>query len=304
VGEPANGERIETPHGGESTAGERIDAPHGDESTAGERIDAPRSDESTAGERIDAPRSGESTAGEWIERYGSPNEAGQPRERGPADASPGDGGTIGGLIVDWGGVMTTNVFGSFSAFCEAEGLDPATLAKVFRGDPAARELLIGFEEGRVEEAVFEAKLGDVLGLASPEGLIDRLFAGTTLEESMVDAVRAARKAGIATGLISNSWGTARYPRELLDELFDGVVISGEVGIRKPAPRIYELGVQAIAREPGECVFVDDLPFNLPPATELGMATVHHTAADTTIAELERLLRIQRLSTSVVRGRRA
>jgi len=245
--------------------------------------------EPTTGERAEARHGGESTAGEWIERYGPPNEAGRPRERGPTEAGPDGRATIGGLIVDWGGVMTTNVFGSFSAFCEAEGLDPATLAQIFRGDRAARELLIGFEEGRVEEAVFEAKLGGVLGLASPEGLIDRLFGGTTLEESMVDAVRAARAAGIATGLISNSWGTTRYPRELLGELFDGVVISGEVGIRKPAPRIYELGVQAIAREPGECVFVDDLPFNLTPATELGMATVHHTAADTTIPELERLL---------------
>ena len=106
---------------------------------------------------------------------------------------------------------------------------------------------------------------------------------------MVDAVRAARGAGIATGLISNSWGTTRYPRELLAELFDGVVISGEVGIRKPAPRIYELGAEAIERAPAECVFVDDLPFNLPPATELGMATVHHTDPRETIAELERLL---------------
>ncbi len=232
---------------------------------------------------------GEATAGEWIERYGPPNEAGLPLSRGPAETSPGGRETIGGLIVDWGGVMTTNVFGSFSAFCEAEGLDPATLAQIFRGDPVARELLIGFEEGRVEEATFEAKLGGVLGLASPEGLIDRLFAGTTLEESMVEAVRAARAAGIATGLISNSWGTTRYPRELLGELFDGIVISGEVGIRKPAPRIYELGAQAIGHEPARCVFVDDLSFNLTPAAELGMATVHHTAAETTVAELEQIL---------------
>jgi putative hydrolase of the HAD superfamily len=234
---------------------------------------------------------GESTAGEWIEQYGPPNEAGLPRERGAAQTGPGRREPIGGLIVDWGGVMTTNVFGSFSAFCRAEGLDPALLAQIFRGDPAARELLIGFEEGRVEEAAFEAKLGGVLGLASPEGLIDRLFAGSMLEESMVAAVRAARSAGIATGLISNSWGTTRYPRELLADLFDGIVISGEVGIRKPAPRIYELGAQAIGHEPARCVFVDDLPFNLPPAVDLGMATVHHTAAETTIEELERLLGI-------------
>jgi epoxide hydrolase-like predicted phosphatase len=198
-------------------------------------------------------------------------------------------GPIRGLLVDWGGVMTTNLFSSFSAFCEQEGLDPAALAQIFRDDRAAREQLIGFEEGRVEETEFEAHLGRTLGIASSAGLIDRLFSGAVLEQSMLDAVRAARAAGIGTGLISNSWGTTRYPRELLGELFDGVVISGEVGMRKPASRIYELGAEAIARGPAECVFVDDLPFNLPPATELGMATVHHTAADTTIAELERLL---------------
>ena len=196
---------------------------------------------------------------------------------------------IRGLLVDWGGVMTTNLFRSFGDFCEAEGLDPAALAQAFRGDPAARELLIGFEEGRIDETAFETELGRLLGLAAAEGLIDRLFAGALLEDAMVDAVRAARAAGIGTGLISNSWGTTRYPRELLAELFDGVVISGEVGIRKPSARIYELGAEAIGRPAAECVFVDDLPFNLPPAVELGMATVHHTDPRETIAELERLL---------------
>ena len=217
-------------------------------------------------------------------------------ERGPSDRAPAEDyahehqpGSIRGLLVDWGGVMTTNLFHSFGAFCEAEGLDPAALAEAFRGNPEARELLIGFEEGRIEETAFENELGRLLGVASAEGLIDRLFAGAQPEESMVRAVLSARGAGIATGLISNSWGTTRYPRALLSELFDGVVISGEEGMRKPAPRIYELGAAAIERPPGECVFVDDLPFNLPPAAALGMATVHHTDPETTIAALERLL---------------
>jgi epoxide hydrolase-like predicted phosphatase len=200
-------------------------------------------------------------------------------------------GSIRGLLVDWGGVMTTNLFHSFSAFCESEGLDPAALAEAFRGNRAARELLIGFEEGRIEETDFEEELGRLLGLATAEGVIDRLFAGAQPEPAMVEAVRTARPAGIATGLISNSWGTTRYPRKLLVELFDGIVISGEVGMRKPAARIYELGAEAIGRAPRECVFVDDLPFNLPPATELGMATIHHTDPETTIPELEGLLGI-------------
>ena len=194
-----------------------------------------------------------------------------------------------GLLVDWGGVMTSNLLASFSAFCSAEGLDPSALAGVFRSNPQARELLFGFEEGRISETEFENGLARLLGVTRADGLIDRLFAGSTLEPAMVSAVRAARHAGVRTGLISNSWGTDRYPHDLLGELFEGVVLSGEVGVRKPTPRIYELGANAIELAPGECVFVDDLPFNLPPAESLGMATVHHTSAQATIDSLERLL---------------
>ena len=193
-----------------------------------------------------------------------------------------------GLLVDWGGVMTTNLFASFGEFCEAEGLDRDALALAFRRNPEARDLLFAFEEGKVEETEFEQRLAELLGVHAAEGLIDRMFAGSSLDEPMVDAVRAARGAGVHTGLISNSWGTTRYPRDLLSELFDGVVISGEVGIRKPAPRIYELGAEAIGVPAAECAFVDDLPFNLPPAEQLGMVGVHHTEAATTIPELERL----------------
>ena len=86
---------------------------------------------------------------------------------------------------------------------------------------------------------------------------------------MLDFVRAARGRGIRTGLISNSWGSQRYDRILLDELFDGIVISGEVGVRKPDPAIYVLGAAAIGLPPQECVYVDDLPGNLKPARALG-----------------------------------
>ena len=194
-----------------------------------------------------------------------------------------------GLLIDWGGVMTSNLMASFAAFCQAEGLDPDALIGIFRANADARELLFAFEEGRIEELEFELRLAGLLGVATADGLIDRLFSGTLLEHAMVRAVRSARGAGVRTGLVSNSWGTTRYPHELLDELFDGIVLSGEVGIRKPAPRIYELGAEAIGLPPSRCVFVDDLPFNLPPAQQLGMATVHHTSAERTIAELERLL---------------
>jgi len=196
-----------------------------------------------------------------------------------------------GLLVDWGGVLTSDVFASFRAFCELEGLEADAIASAFRDDPSCRDLLIAFETGTVPEEEFEAQFAPALGVAAP-GLIDRLFAGSAPDEEMIEVVRRARSAGVRTGLVSNSWGTRRYPRELLGELFDGVVISAEVGIRKPSPEIYALGAESIGVEPAACVFVDDLPFNLSPAAELGMATVHHRDADHTILELERLLGVE------------
>ena len=193
-----------------------------------------------------------------------------------------------GLLIDWGGVLTTNLFTSFGEYCTRNEIDPAELGKRFSADPEFRELLISLEKGTLEEAAFEESFAELLGVDS-DGLIDGLFAGVQPDVAMVEAVRAARKAGIRTALVSNSWGVHRYPHDLFDELFDGVVISGVEGTRKPAKRMYELGAERAGVAAELCVFVDDLPFNLTPAEELGMATVHHTSAETTIPELERLL---------------
>ncbi len=196
-----------------------------------------------------------------------------------------------GLLVDWGGVLTSDVFESFRAFCELEGLAPDAIASAFRNDVDCRDLLIAFETGTLPEAEFEVRFAPFLGVAAP-GLIDRLFAGSAPDAEMIEAVRRAHSAGIKTGLVSNSWGTRRYPRDLLDELFDGVVISADVGVRKPSPEIYAVGAERIGLEPRACVFVDDLSLNLVPAAELGMATVHHQQAEETVPELERLLGVE------------
>jgi len=196
-----------------------------------------------------------------------------------------------GLLIDWGGVLTSNLFHSFREFCERVEIDPQTLRDRFSADPAFRELLIELEKGVLEEGEFEQQLAPLLGV-EPDGLIDGLFAGVQPDVAMVEAVRRARAGGVRTALVSNSWGVHRYPHDLFDELFDGVVISGLEGTRKPARRMYELGAERAGVAAGECVFVDDLPFNLTPAQELGMATVHHTSAGQTIPELERLLSLE------------
>ncbi len=196
-----------------------------------------------------------------------------------------------GLLVDWGGVLTTDVFDSFRAFCKLEGLAPDAIASAFGDDVDCRDLLIAFETGELPEEEFEVQFAPFLGVAAP-GLIDRLFAGSAPDAEMIEAVRRARSAGIKTGLVSNSWGTRRYPRDLLEELFHCVVISADIGVRKPSPEIYAVGAERIGLEPRACVFVDDLPFNLVPAAELGMATVHHQQAEETVPELERLLGVE------------
>lgn len=202
-----------------------------------------------------------------------------------------NGGRYRGLLVDWGGVMTSDVFVAFRTFCELEGLEPDTLRQRFREDTRSRDLLIALETGQLDEDEFEPRFAEVLGV-EPSGLIERIFAGAGPDEAMLAAVERARAEGVKTGLISNSWGTRRYDRELLGRLFDGVVISGEVGIRKPSPEIYELGAEKIGLSPSDCVFVDDLPFNLKPAAQLGMATVYHRSSEETIAELEELLGVE------------
>lgn len=192
-----------------------------------------------------------------------------------------------GLLVDFGGVLTSNVFQSFAAFCRQEGIDPDRVKMLFRADDEARELLERLECGTLSEPDFEAAFAARLDV-SPDGLIAKLFGGIAPDTAMVDAVRAARRQGVVTGLLSNSWGRAT-DYDALGDIFDGRVISAEEGMRKPDPRIYPLAAERMGLAPEEIVFVDDLGFNLKPARQLGMTTVLHTDAETTIPQLAELL---------------
>ncbi|MEX2195168.1 MAG: HAD family phosphatase [Thermoleophilaceae bacterium] len=194
-----------------------------------------------------------------------------------------------GLLVDFGGVLTTNVFESFRSFCEGEGLDPEAFLDLFRERSEARSALREVETGRISEDEFSTRLGAMLGVKETNGLIDRLFAGMAPDGAMVAAVRRAKGSGVRTGLISNSLGEGRYDRSTFPELFDGVVISGEEGMHKPQPEIYLLGAERVGLAPEECVFVDDLRENCAGAEAVGMTAVLHRGADATIEELEQLL---------------
>jgi epoxide hydrolase-like predicted phosphatase len=199
-----------------------------------------------------------------------------------------------GLLVDFGGVLTTNVFQSFKQFAEAEGLEPDAIKRAFRDDPEALALLRRLEKNEITHEEFEPPFAERIGVPPDRvgGLVGRLFAGVGPDERMLDGVRRARAGGVRTGLISNSWGEGlAYDQEMLDELFDAVVISGDVGMHKPEPEIFRLGAERVGVPPEECVFVDDLRENCAGAEEVGMTAILHRGADSTLPELERLLGI-------------
>jgi putative hydrolase of the HAD superfamily len=196
------------------------------------------------------------------------------------------------LLLDFGGVMTTSVWDSFADFCRTKGLEEGTVKRLFRQDPDALADLRQLETGALEEAEFEERFAARLGLDDATDLIDSMFRGMLPEESMIAAVRALRDGGVKTGLISNSWSTSHYDRDLLAELFDDVVISAEVGLHKPQPEIYRLAAERLSEPATSCVFVDDLRENCEGAEAVGMTAILHHDPAATVARIEELFGIK------------
>jgi epoxide hydrolase-like predicted phosphatase len=190
------------------------------------------------------------------------------------------------LLVDFGGVLTTDIWGSFGDFCRQRGLDPDAAKRLFREHPEALAELRALETGESDPASFERRFAKLLG-TEPEGLIEGLFAGLRPAEEMVDAVRRVRSAGTPTCLVSNSWVMDHYTEEIR-ALFDAVVISAEVGLHKPQPEIYLLAAERVGARPENCVFVDDLRENCKGAEAVGMTAILHRDPLATIERLEEL----------------
>jgi putative hydrolase of the HAD superfamily len=202
------------------------------------------------------------------------------------------------LVVDFGGVLTTPLQEAMLRFAEQNGIELQHLARAALGGYMGSEdsLVFGFETGTIPEdeftTAFAQRLREESGVeVDPAQLIPGLFGDLRLEEDMLAAVERARAGGLKTALLSNSWGTALYPRDRLDPLFDVVVISGEVGLRKPDPAIFTLTTDRLGVPATACVFVDDHPGHLTAAAEAGMTTVLHRDPARTIAELETLLEL-------------
>jgi putative hydrolase of the HAD superfamily len=203
------------------------------------------------------------------------------------------------LIVDWGGVLTSPLAAALDGWYAAEGIDAAGYEAAIRDfhDEGLVELSIfdpiaALERGELRVEHFEQGLAERLARfcgvpVAAEGLIKRMFAGFSSAPAMINVVRQAKAAGLRTALLSNSWGND-YLRDDWDQLFDAVVISGEVGMRKPEPEIYLHTLDLLGCAPEEAVFVDDLDRNVRAAVEVGIVGVHHRSFAETILELEAL----------------
>ncbi|MBW7966078.1 HAD-IA family hydrolase [Bradyrhizobium sp. BR 10261] len=198
------------------------------------------------------------------------------------------------VIFDFGGVLTSSPFEAFSRFETDRGLP----VDIIRRTNAANHLenaWAKFERAEVDIETFD-KLFAAESLALGAEVRGRdvlpLLQGD-LRPEMVEALKRI-KTGFKTGCITNNLpanaigsmtGRSLYVAEVM-VLFDHVIESAKIGLRKPDPRIYQLMVETLKVDPRKCVYLDDLGVNLKPAREMGMTTIKVTSGAQAIAELE------------------
>jgi len=196
--------------------------------------------------------------------------------------------------------MTRPLVDTVNDWIHADQIDRDSYAAVMRlwvaqayGDGDSNPIH-ALERGECTEAEFErllaAELRHLDGRpVTADGLLSRMFGASALEAAMLDLVRSLRRAGMRTALLSNSWGVGDYPRHLFPELFDAVVISSEVGMRKPEERIFRHTAALLGLEPRECVFIDDIEANVAAAEAIGLVGLNHREPGPTAERLTQLL---------------
>ncbi|RTE93435.1 HAD family hydrolase [Bradyrhizobium sp. LVM 105] len=199
------------------------------------------------------------------------------------------------MIFDFGGVLTSSPFEAFARFETARGLP----LDIIRRTNAANHLenaWAKFERAEVDIETFDqlfAEESRALGAEVRGREVLPLLQGD-LRPEMVEALKRI-KAQFKTGCITNNLpanaigsltGRSLYIAEVM-VLFDHVIESAKIGLRKPDPRIYALMVDTLKVDPKHCVYLDDLGVNLKPARDMGMTTIKVTSGAQAIAELEK-----------------
>lgn len=198
------------------------------------------------------------------------------------------------VIWDFGGVITTSPFEAFARFEAEHGL-PADIIRRTNATNHWENAWAKFERAEVDLDTFDrlfAAESLALGAEVRGRDVLPLLSGD-LRPEMIEALRRV-KARFKTGCITNNLpansigshgGRSLYVAEVM-VLFDHVIESAKIGLRKPDPRIYRMMIDALGVDPKACVYLDDLGVNLKPAREMGMTTIKVVDAAQAIAELE------------------
>jgi putative hydrolase of the HAD superfamily len=198
------------------------------------------------------------------------------------------------VISDFGGVLTNPLWEAFAGWNERVGADPGVLGMALQ--KAAEELgehpLYALEKGHMTEAEFtavvQAQLPDDIQL---EGFREIYFSHLHPNEPMIELMRDLRGRGLRMAMLTNNvreWEPLWRAKLPVDEIFEVVVDSAFVGMRKPEREIYELTLERLGDvRPEECVFVDDVDVNCAMAAELGMTAVHYQSPEQASEEIER-----------------
>lgn len=198
------------------------------------------------------------------------------------------------VIFDFGGVLTSSPFEAFSRF-ETERSLPVDIIRRTNAANHLENAWAKFERAEVDIETFDhlfAAESLALGAEVRGRDVLPLLQGD-LRSEMVEALKRI-KAQFKTACITNNLpanaigsmtGRSLYVAEVM-VLFDHVIESAKIGLRKPDPRIYQLMVETLKVDPKNCVYLDDLGVNLKPAREMGMTTIKVTSGAQAIAELE------------------
>jgi epoxide hydrolase-like predicted phosphatase len=216
-----------------------------------------------------------------------------------ADRPPG---RIRAVISDFGGVLTTPLLHSFLAFQDQTGIAFETMGAALQrvADRTGAHPLFELEKGDMTEADFldllEGELTADLGHRPALHRFSEIyFEALEPNSPMIDLMRELRDRGYRMALLTNNvreWEPLWRRMLPVDEIFELVVDSAFVGMRKPDPGIYELTLKRLGLAATECVFVDDVEPNCAAAAELGIKAVHYREPDQARADVEQALRAE------------
>jgi putative hydrolase of the HAD superfamily len=198
------------------------------------------------------------------------------------------------VIWDFGGVLTTSPFEAFARFESERGL-PADIIRRTNANNHWENAWAKFERAEVDIETFDLLVAaESLALGAEVRGRDVLpLLSGDLRPEMVEALKRV-KIRFKTGCITNNLpanaigsvsGRSLYIAEVM-ALFDHIIESAKIGLRKPDPRIYKMMIEALGVDPKACVYLDDLGVNLKPARDMGMITIKVLNASQAIAELE------------------